>query len=1632
MHENLAAIARLMGASQTATRDIIEALDKYFEKLRAQKTDLEKNLAAPIDHDEKEEADRTARHDDLLNSVIEEEDKLNKFVEHCEKAWASDKSSTSALDDLLQVLTFNADCDFDSSGKARRPEEKKNRKLRQLHIAWETEKMSVPIADSATQGSILLHAKIYSMEEKDVDMFVDGAKGSHAIAPYKVMNAAARIISKSQENNPRHWPTNWKEAEVAFEQWGKSMLTLSAAAVNLQSQDIEESLEHCSKISKATQQQALDSLRGTKDAMRSWLTSAGFSFVGEPPYLYCGLSVEGEKYKEFKEKRKDSLMAFCDLRSTSLCPDVALNFLNYPPPGKIVIVFEGAQRGLPLWNVSKYPWEMEVLLPSCSKFSVESEPKEVKISTSMNALLIHLRWQGMGHNEQFLELVRRYERADSYMLKKLTMIREELDGRSKEQVKSIEMMRQEMEEKIRQEQQQKMEEMEEQIRLEQQKMEEQRSRNKSSEELLLDLMRSLGTQAKALLQSELKDARQIQQAIIMHENLVAIARFMDISQAPTRSIIETLENGIEKLRLHLGEDLATNDDLDRERDGSARHDDLQNSIIESKKKLEGYAELCARFWEESSTSAMDDLLEALKFNAECDFVFGRTARPLEEQKRRRLQALQAAWEKAKPSADNATKGSVLLHAKIYSMQQGDVDQFVGAAQGTTRVAPYKVMNAAARILSGAQQVPESQEEKNGPQPPRPDDHMPHSMDDAKAAFKLWGKSMLTLTAAAVDLKSHETMDSLKNCNLDRDDVDQALHSLQGTKDAMPRWLQKADVSLEGPPYLYCGLSVDDEKYKEFREKRKDSLMAFCDLRSTSLCPGKAINFLSYGEQPGKIMIVFEGAEKGLPLWNASQYRQEMEVLLPCCSRFKVASEPQEVKISNTDTYNTLLIHLRWDGMGLAEQFLGQVRKCETLDSCTLSQLTTIRRQTEEQERRRERAETMTMLQQEALQEMEEKFRREQQQVDNITMMRQHMMKQQEFRETLLRPLLASCKVLLDGFEHKDENTLKLGIDKLQGFASECELIEPIMDSGRREIRELERKQQDEADFDKIMAVLQKALGAAKVAKVNPELLAEAVASLDLLQSKSSWTPSRPLADVDDYQGQTPRTLRSRRCAGTPGSRRNRASPNSFSRSITSPNMFDSLKFDASPDAYKQGARLQYSSILLELEQAYQRLIESEDQAAHEDEDASELEEEVVNDQPSEVQAVQVYFRIRSMIGTNDAGPGPMAGDPKEGLVTLQLPPDAPPDLQRQAKFHHVFDGDTDQQKFFQITTVPVLEKVVEGYNACILAYGQSGTGKSYTMIGRPSPDEQGLIPRSMDFIASKLPENSVVRCAIIEFHKDGPRDLINRSWDVDIHKFDSAAKRSGGNLISDFAGLGFQTLASGPNLAPATSELLQRVRQRRATRARLLNDESHRGHLAVVFEVTADEYTSLLYFLDLAGSEKTKMNGVVREELAEATQINQSLFHLRKMIRDLAQNRKRGRNVEKSTALCTFLKPFIGESAFLHVVCTCSPDSSNMPETLKTVSFAIDAMAVENKPKLSHKCITLEAALAKLTKYAERNRRLKRRVKQFDGQSPKATMDDDVKRCLELALTTYYDLANEDWERPMSPSKCPISPSKDM
>ncbi|XP_062590194.1 kinesin-like protein KIF11-A [Saccostrea cucullata] len=320
-------------------------------------------------------------------------------------------------------------------------------------------------------------------------------------------------------------------------------------------------------------------------------------------------------------------------------------------------------------------------------------------------------------------------------------------------------------------------------------------------------------------------------------------------------------------------------------------------------------------------------------------------------------------------------------------------------------------------------------------------------------------------------------------------------------------------------------------------------------------------------------------------------------------------------------------------------------------------------------------------------------------------------------------------------------------------------------------------------------------------------------------------------------------------------------------------------------------------------------------------------------------------------------------------------------------FDHVFPPAAKQIDVYKKVVTPIVDEVLMGYNCTIFAYGQTGTGKTFTMEGGRVENHDvswekdplaGIIPRAMFNIFEQLSKSQdvefSVRVSFLELYNEELFDLLGSSEDALRLKIYEDSTKKGSVIIQGLEEVVVRNKSE-------VFEILERGSARRQTAATLMNATSSRSH--TVFSVTihikentidGEELlkTGKLYLVDLAGSENIGRSGAVDKRAREAGNINQSLLTLGRVITALVEHAPHV--PYRESKLTRLLQDSLGGRTKTSIIATISPASCNLEETLSTLDYAFRAKNIQNQPEVNQK-LTKKALLRTYNEEIERLRR---------------------------------------------------------
>ncbi|KAM6152176.1 kinesin-like protein KIF1A isoform 1-T1 [Erethizon dorsatum] len=317
-----------------------------------------------------------------------------------------------------------------------------------------------------------------------------------------------------------------------------------------------------------------------------------------------------------------------------------------------------------------------------------------------------------------------------------------------------------------------------------------------------------------------------------------------------------------------------------------------------------------------------------------------------------------------------------------------------------------------------------------------------------------------------------------------------------------------------------------------------------------------------------------------------------------------------------------------------------------------------------------------------------------------------------------------------------------------------------------------------------------------------------------------------------------------------------------------------------------------------------------------------------------------------------------------GSTTTIINPKQPKETPKSFSFDYSYWSHTSpedinyasQKQVYHDIGEEMLQHAFEGYNVCIFAYGQTGAGKSYTMMGKQEKEQQGIIPQLCEDLFSRINDTTndnmsySVEVSYMEIYCERVRDLLNPKNKGNLRVREHPLL---GPYVEDLSKLAVTSYND-------IQDLMDSGNKARTVAATNMNETSSRSH--AVFNIIftqkrhdaetniTTEKVSKISLVDLAGSERADSTGAKGTRLKEGANINKSLTTLGKVISALAEmdsgpnkNKKKKKTdfiPYRDSVLTWLLRENLGGNSRTAMVAALSPADINYDETLSTLRYA--------------------------------------------------------------------------------------------
>ncbi|XP_039980620.1 centromere-associated protein E isoform X2 [Xiphias gladius] len=384
---------------------------------------------------------------------------------------------------------------------------------------------------------------------------------------------------------------------------------------------------------------------------------------------------------------------------------------------------------------------------------------------------------------------------------------------------------------------------------------------------------------------------------------------------------------------------------------------------------------------------------------------------------------------------------------------------------------------------------------------------------------------------------------------------------------------------------------------------------------------------------------------------------------------------------------------------------------------------------------------------------------------------------------------------------------------------------------------------------------------------------------------------------------------------------------------------------------------------------------------------------------TEESAVKVCVRVRPLIAREESAasenPEPVQLFWKADKKSIHQIDDG--NSTKSFSFDRVFTAEETTNQLYQDIAKPLVVSTVEGYNGTIFAYGQTSSGKTFTMMG--SDHIPGVIPVAVEDVFQTIKncpkKEFLLRVSYMEIYNETVTDLLVDSWKrKPLEVRETISKNI---YVADLT----EELVTSPTQALAWIRKGEKNRHYGKTK---MNQRSSRSHAIFRMILESRERSdpasgenadgaiivSHLNLVDLAGSERASQTGAEGTRFKEGCNINRSLFTLGQVIKKLTDESQKGFTNYRDSKLTRILQNSLGGNAKTVIICTITPVT--LDETLSTLQFASTAKKMKNDPHVTE--VSDDGALLK--RYRNEIVDLKRRLHEVSSVTQTTATEKEV------------------------------------
>ena len=321
------------------------------------------------------------------------------------------------------------------------------------------------------------------------------------------------------------------------------------------------------------------------------------------------------------------------------------------------------------------------------------------------------------------------------------------------------------------------------------------------------------------------------------------------------------------------------------------------------------------------------------------------------------------------------------------------------------------------------------------------------------------------------------------------------------------------------------------------------------------------------------------------------------------------------------------------------------------------------------------------------------------------------------------------------------------------------------------------------------------------------------------------------------------------------------------------------------------------------------------------------------------------------------------------------------ELKQNYEFDGLFEYDSSKELFYNKTSRPIVDGVLQGYNGGIICYGETGTGKTYTL--------KEIIPRItshlFEFINKSNTDNELFKIdlSIIEIYKEQVNDLIDKK-NTNLTLIEQKNKKL---MIDNLTHIG---ITSKEQL----NQVINKGLRNRNNNSPSCKDHNSKSHFIIMITIyhyyKEEDYIKIgkLYLVDLEGSERISKTKMIGESLEEQKLINKSLIALSRIVQNLSNEDNISFAPYRDSKLTRIISDCFGGNAFTNLILNCSKHEQSTIETRNTLMFGEKVKRIKNSPIINieknAKQSIIMGEIFGISNYRGRQRRNKNCDRSFD------------------------------------------------